>query len=374
MSRICVVTTVHPPTDTRIYHKEIAALREGGHAVSMIARGDCDARPAGVSFHPIEVPKRRAIRVLVAPWRALREALRHRADIYHLHDPELLGVGVLLRVLTRARVVYDVHENVVAQIRTKHWIPAMLRRPIGLVYALAERVCLRFVHAVLLAEDSYAPLYRWHRNVRVLHNYPLSGTRQPQARRTDRPRLIYVGGMTRPRGAMTMLRAAALLRDRGVDVSWTLIGQASPALASEMKAYLSEHGLDRTVDLVGGLPFPEAQAAVAEADIGLSVLDALPNYVESMPTKLLEYLAAGLPVIASDFPLWRSLLEEFESGLTVPPADPEALADAVASMIADPERFQAMSENGRARLVASRMTWESEARVLNDLYERMTSR
>ena len=368
--KVLVASSVHPASDTRIFYKEIQALCEAGYRVTLLARDD-RLTDDGVRFLPAPEFGSRVLRILLAPWAVFWKGMRERADLYHIHDPELLWVGVACKVLTGARVVFDAHENVVAQLRTKHWVPRWLRRPLGGLYSLMERLVLPCLDAVVLAEDSYAPVYAWHRNVCVIHNYPLPGRRVSRERPSDRPRLVYVGGMTRPRGAMTMLQAAARLRDRGVEASWSLVGPASPNLEAEMRAYIAEHRLDRTVDLIGGLPFPAAQDAVAEADIGLAILDPLPNYVESMPTKLLEYLAAGLPVIASDFPLWRSLISEFECGVTVPPGDPAALAEAVGSMASDPDNRHTMGENGRTCLMARQMIWASEARILIDLYERL---
>ena len=369
--RVVVATSVHPASDTRIYHKEIRSLVEAGYAVTLLAKEEWNIR-SEVRFVPIPRFSRRWLRILAAPWVVLVKGWKVRAKVYHIHDPELLWVGAVWKLLARARVIYDVHENVPAQLRTKHWVPRWLRRPLGRCYSLLERLFLPFYDAVILAEDSYAPAYAWHANTRVIHNAPwtVSAASQDADERAGL-QIVYVGGVSRPRGAMTMLHAAAELMRRGMEASWRVIGPAQPALRAEMESFIDANGLSEIVRLDGRLPFSEAQAAVAAADVGIAVLDPLPNYVESMPTKLLEYVAAGIPVIASDFPLWRSLIEEYECGVTVCPGDAHALADALASLAADPARRRTMGENGQTRLRASRMTWESEAEILLDLYERL---
>ena len=371
---VLVATSVHPASDTRILHKEVRSLVEAGYDVTLLAKEAWNIPPE-VRLVPIRRFPMRGLRVLLAPWVVFGKGLKARAAVYHLHDPELLWVGAAWKILTRAHVVFDVHENVPAQLRTKHWVLPWLRRPLGLVYRFMERLLLPLYDAVILAEDSYAPAYAWHRRSLVLHNMPWALPSALRRTQDNSPlQVVYVGGLTRPRGATTMLRAAAEVKRRGIRAHWRLIGPASRLLQTEMEAFIEENDLSGTVFLEGRLSFPKAQAAVAEADVGVAVLDPLPNYVESMPTKLLEYLAAGLPVIASDFPLWRSLIEEFECGATVPPGDGPALADAVASMAADAANRRAMGENGRARLEARQMTWESEARILIDLYERLLAR
>jgi len=362
---ICVITSVHPPFDTRIFHKEAKTLGCAGYDVTLIARYTRDETIDGIRIVALPIPRNRFVRVFGLTWRTFRLALRQRADVYHVHDPELLPIGALLKLITRRKVIYDIHENVPAQIRTKSWIPHSLRPAASLIYRLSERLLLRFVDVVVLAEDSYLPQYSHCEQVSVVHNYPL--LRSPREKATPNTfRAVYVGGVTEQRGASTMLKAAASLNGRGISVHWTVAGPIRPR---DLEAKLREAavGIPR-LDILGPVPYEEAQKLISSAHVGLAVLKPIPNYIESLPTKLLEYMMAGIPVIASDFPLWREIVEGSQCGLVVDPLDSGAIADAIESLMRHPEKAGEMGRNGR-QAVEEKYNWRQEAARLLALYD-----
>ena len=140
-------------------------------------------------------------------------ALREHADIYHFHDPELLPIGVLLKLFTKGKVIYDVHEDVPAQILTKHWIPAILRRPIAWLFDRWEKLPARSFDMVVVATEGIAERFSKHNPI-VIHNYPYLEMLPPTLRSTtieNERALIYVGGISRLRGAVEMVDALACL-------------------------------------------------------------------------------------------------------------------------------------------------------------------
>ena len=110
-------------------------------------------------------------------------------------------------------------------------------------------------------------------------------------------------------------------------------------------------------------------AALSRARVGLVVLQPRPNYLEALPVKLFEYMAAGIPCVASDFPLWREIIETAQCGLLVDPGDPEAIAAAVAWLLENESDAREMGQRGR-EAVENVYNWEGEARRLVDLYAR----
>ena len=139
-AKVCVLTTVHPPFDTRIFYKQARTLARAGYKVVLIAQHNRDEMVDGVKIVALPKPRNRFARIFGLTWRAFHLALRERAEIYHFHDPELLPIGVLLKIFTRAKVIYDVHEDVPEQILTKHWIPCLLRRPLAGVFNAFEKL------------------------------------------------------------------------------------------------------------------------------------------------------------------------------------------------------------------------------------------
>ena len=369
--RVCILTTVHPPFDTRIFHKQAKTLARAGYDVTLIAKHKFDETVDGIKIIALPFPRNRLVRMFGHTWKTLRVALLQRADVYHIHDPELLPIGGLLKLLTRRPVLYDIHENVLAQIRGKTWLPRILRPVMRYLYWMIERALLRLMDAVILAEDSYYPLYRGHRSPSIIHNYPILRMQRMLPKSTAQVfRAVYVGGVTRVRGALTMAEAATILEKCDVSIEWAVIGPVRPSnLESALNNVVADVPGFR---VVGALPFDEAQQAIECADVGLAVLKPIPNYVESLPTKLLEYMMAGIPVIASNFPLWREIVEGNECGLTVDPLDPQAIADAICYLIEHPAEAQEMGRRGR-QAVEHMYSWQGEASKLLELYERLVA-
>ena len=239
-----------------------------------------------------------------------------------------------------------------------------------LTYRLGEQILLRSTDAIVLAEDSYLPQYTRCREALIIHNYPLLTSPGEEAT-ANTFHAVYVGGVTEHRGASTMVEAAANLYRRGASLHWIVAGPIRPR---ELERDLREAAAKIPgFDIVGAVPYEEAQKLIAGAHVGLAVLKPIPNYIESLPTKLLEYMMAGIPVIASDFPLWREMVVGNECGLVVDPLDPEAISGAIEYLMQHPEDAREMGENGR-QAVEKKYNWDREAKKLTDLYERLLVR
>ena len=367
-ARICILTTVHPPFDIRIFHKEAKTLVQAGYDVTLITQHDKNEIVEGVKVIALPRPRNRFQRIFGLTWRVFRMALRQKADVYHFHDPELLPVGVLLKAFTKGKIVYDVHEDVPAQILTKHWIPAILRRPIAWLFGRWEKLVARFFNAIVVATEGIAERFSKHNSI-VIHNYPDLGMLPdvPNASsNTDKKVLIYVGGITRLRGAVEMVDALACLSHIG-GLRLDLIGRfESASLEAELQKM---HGYQR-VRFLGWLQPKDVYNHLSRADIGLVCLHPEPRYLVALPVKLFEYMAVGLPVIASNFPLWQEIVEGNECGLTVDPLNPQEIAGAIEYLLEHLDLRQKMGENGR-RVVVEKYNWEREAEKLLAVYREL---
>jgi len=367
---ICILTTVHSALDTRIFHKQAKTLSCAGYDVTVIARHTCDETIDGIRIIDLPVPRNRLARMFGLTWRAFRVALRQRADVYHIHDPELLLVGVLLKRLTGAKIIYDVHEDVPQQILGKHWIPRILRRSVSGGFSVIEKMCAQRFHAIIPATEGIARHFEVHRNLVVIHNYP-DLRMLPEANQCARRRgesLLYIGGISLARGGIEMVSALDNVPE-SMGVRLTLIGRFVPAEFERQVRGLSAF---RCVDYLGTLPWETAWGSASGAAAGLVLFHPGPNHTEALPNKLFEYMAAGIPVIASNFPLWREIVEGNECGLTVDPLDLQAIADAISYLIEHPDEAHEMGRNGRCA-VERMYNWESEAENLLAVYERILS-
>ena len=366
--RVCILTTVHPPFDTRIFHKEAKTLVRAGYDVTLIAQYDGDTMVEGVRVRGLPKPRNRLSRIFGLTWRAFWLSLRERADVYHFHDPELLPIGVMLKLLTRAKVSYDVHEDVPEQILTKHWIPTFLRRPIAVTFNLAEKLLAKGLDGIVVATEGIAEKFR-RLNPIVIHNCPdltMLPNPSPAPREGKEKVLVYVGGISRLRGAFEMIRALEHLAHIG-GLRLDLIGRFDPPeLEQELQAL---PGYQRA-RFLGWMEPEDVYKHLAESDIGLVCLHPKPRFVVAWPVKLFEYMAAGLPVIASNFPLWKEIVEGNKCGLCVDPLNPKEIAKAIEYLLTHPEEARRMGENGR-RAVLEKYNWEQESEKLLAVYEEL---
>jgi len=198
--KVCILTSVHPAFDTRIFHKQAKSLIKAGYDVTLIAQHDKDELVDGIRMVALPKPRNRLWRML-GTWRVFKLGLKQKAEIYYFHDPELLPVGVLLKLFTKGKVIYDVHENAKWDIVTKSWLLKAARRPLSLMYRLTEKLSFPFIDEIIIAEDSYIKNYRKQDNILALRNYPiLSFLKEPSEVKNSRPTLVYVGGVTEVRG------------------------------------------------------------------------------------------------------------------------------------------------------------------------------
>ena len=365
--RIGILTSVHPPMDTRIYYKQARSLARHGHQVYLVAREGGNIED--LRHVAVPTPGSRWARILTC-LRILRQAVRLRCDVYHFHDPELLPIGVLIRWLTGALLVYDVHEDVRAQIRSKYWIPGHLRSLVAMLFGVAERFCLGWVNHVVLAADFLATEYHGNDHT-VVRNYPIvnvASEREGPRTYSQRPILAYCGVVARIRGGLEMIEVVNLLREQFPDVLLHVIGSFFPDDFEEIvRSRIQELGLEPNVKIHGRLPMDVALLQVHACDIGLALLHPVPSYINIVPTKMLEYMSLGLPVIVSHFPLAKQIVETAKCGIAVDPQAPREVADAVARLNRDTELLREYGNNGRTAIL-ERYSWEAEEKKLLAIY------
>lgn len=353
--RIVHVSSVHTWNDNRIYRRECRTLAEAGFDVTLIAAGT-DPEVGAVRILTLGArPGRRLQRVLLRAPRACVMALRCRAGTYHLHDPELIPFIPLFR-MSGANVIYDAHEDLPSQVRDKEYLKPAFRPLFVLMARLLCALAGRFSNSVVAATPTVAARFK-RGNAIVVHNYPEVLVDSGSKPYENRPEIaLYVGGLAAARGIFQMVDAIEITHRTSPAWKLRLAGSHSPHSLIEVLATRPGWG---QVDYLGHVPPLEARSLTENARVGLVVLMPTPAYIQAIPTKLFEYMAAGLPVIASDFPLWRSIVEEAGCGLLVDPRDVQAIADALQVLIDDPDRAAAMGAAGR-EMVHRKYNWKLE--------------
>jgi len=299
----------------------------------------------------------------------LWKALRLRADLYHFPDPELLPWGVLLRRLTRRPVVYDSHEYLREDIEHKHWIPAPLRKPVARVAAAVERWAARQLDAVVAVTEEMAERFAavQPRTV-VVRNLPEAPRREPVFEGRP-PVVIHSGLMNAERGLGILFATAAVVAERYPGARFHILGPVEwwGLPATERNRPPSEWETVG-VHFLGTVPYPEVPSYLERAAIGWLPRDpAARNNLLAWPNKLVEYMAAGLPIVASDLPTQARIVREVGCGIVVPAMGPPAHAQAIAYLLEHPEEAAAMGRRG-FDAARTRFSWEGEAAKLQKLY------
>jgi glycosyltransferase involved in cell wall biosynthesis len=354
--RVLVVTVVHDPEDARIRYRQIGALNAAGHQVTFAAPFRAYGRECPPDIECVDLPRAQGRRRAAAA-RAARRLVRERGrgfDVVVLHDPELLGTLIPTPV---GRVVWDVHEDTGASLSMKAWLPRPARPAVRLLVRAIERWVERRV-PLILAEESYA--LRFRRPHPVVPNSVL-----PPKRDVPPPgdhRVVYLGRLTAQRGALEMIE---LGRRLAPTVAVELIGNAD----ADCETAIEAANAAGHIRWLGFMPNDAALDAVQGALAGLSLLHDQPNYAHSRPTKIMEYMAHGIPVVTTPNPSSADLVRKHECGLVVPFGDLAAAQAAVTRLRDDPGLRKRLASNGRAA-AAQHYSWAQDAsrfvRILED--------
>jgi glycosyltransferase involved in cell wall biosynthesis len=352
---VVVCTVVHHPADARIYFRQIRALLDAGHRVTYIAPhhlsdiSDISDSSGEKLLTTVDIP--RAVgRNRLAPLRAAKAAMAEYApagDLLLVHDPELLLV--LPPKSKRPPTVWDVHEDTAAALTTKAWLPDFLRPVAAGGVLTAEHLAERRLH-LILAERGYNARFAGEHPVVPNTTYVPDTAAPPSGPR----RVVYVGHISPDRGSAEMAELGRLLAPHGIAVE--LIGPADAAAQADIEA------AGDTVRWHGFTPNEEALALADGALAGLSLLRDEKNFRHSMPTKVVEYMARGLPVITTPLPLATDLVQSADCGFVVPFNDARAAADAVLKLDADPDLRVTMGGRGHESAKRS-LGWAADARA-----------
>lgn len=368
MGRVAHLTSAHPRDDIRVYLKECRSLAAHGHEVVLVVadgRGD-DVRD-GVTIADVGRSAGRLDRMFKVTGLVSRKAVELDADIYHLHDPELLPVGLKLKRRGK-RVVFDAHEDVPKQILAKHYLHPWVRRILSWGFAHFEHyACRRFdgvVAATPYIRDKFLAINP--RSVDI-NNFPMIGELVSAVSWQDKAdEVCYVGSIAQVRGVKELVRAMELTR---TPARLNLVGGFAEAqVEAEVRTY---PGWGK-VNALGVQDRLGVREVLGRSVAGAVTLHPAPNYLDALPIKMFEYMSAGIPVIASDFDLWRTIVQESQCGLCVDPMDPAAIASAIDHLASHRDEAEKMGRNGR-QAVLSRYNWAREEAKLIEFYDQLLS-
>jgi glycosyltransferase involved in cell wall biosynthesis len=351
----------HKPLDTRIFHKEALSLRAAGHEVKLIIPHHEDFISEDIEIISVPLPRKGWEQLVKCPWKIFQKARKQPRDaVFHLHDSELLLAGIALKMLGR-KVIYDAHEDTPLQISYQHWIPALVKKPYVLFYRFLEWLAGRWFDAIIVAEPVIAKYFP-QRKVTLIRNFPIAASFQRDVAYEQRAdQLLYVGLLSKARGAVEMMEGHRLASER---VSITFVAGGKFAPASLEQELLQRYRLDYR----SWLAYDELISALYSAKIGIIVPHPIERYKTNYPVKLFEYMAAGLPVIASREGESAAFVKEASAGILVDPLSPAEIAEAIVALVSNQELSAQMGRCGR-ELIFEKYNWEKESAKLVALYK-----
>lgn len=362
MIKICHISTVHSAFDDRIFYKECVSLAQHGYDVSLVVQHDKNETVDGVKIQPLPKFDNRNERFIKGSVLAYKKAKATKSKIYHFHDPELIIIGILLKISGK-KVIYDVHENVFKQIKSKTWIKnIVIRKIVAFIYKLVESFGVLFFDKIVTVIPEIANEFPQKKSV-VIRNLPilkLVTSNVEKELNNTKTTIVYAGGLTRNRGLKETILS---LEKVETPVEFLIMGEWSDNDYYEECKQLN--GWNK-VNYIGKVKLEEVYKKLATADIGMALLYPEENYLRSLPVKAFEYMACNLPIIMSDFPYW---VNTFTKGaLFVNPFDDDAIFDKLNLLINNKELREQIGEEGK-KFVFQNYSWEKEAEKLIKLYK-----
>ena len=360
--KVCHLTSVHKWNDVRIFEKECVSSAKAGFDVTLIAVNGERGIFEGVNVISVaDQTRSRLGRMIKTVDAVYQEAVKVNADVYHFHDPELLRIGIQLQKKHGKKVIYDSHEDLPRQILDKLWIPAILRKTISkLVEHYENKIASQLSGIVAATPHIQKRFLQSNRNTVNINNYPilekLSIDVDWEKRKNE---VCYVGGIFISRGIAELIDAM-----NEVDARLNLAGNYAPISLRE--SLMDREGW-RNVNEYGFVGRKEIIEILSRSKIGMVTLHPTQAYLDSLPIKMFEYMAAGIPVIASDFPLWRAIIDKHQCGMCVDPKNSKAITEAINFLLSNNEIASEMGRNGQ-KAANENYSWNAESKKLVEFY------
>lgn len=364
--KICHITTVHPQQDIRIFHKQCKSLAAFGYNVSLIVPHNHDEIIDGIQILGLKKRTGRMQRMLLGTFEALCRALKQNARVYHFHDPELIPVGLILKVFGK-KVIYDVHENTTHIILSKDYLGSQFtRKLVSTAITFLEKTCKLFFDRIIVVSPDISSYWNSPK-VHIILNAAILKTidnaKKIEQTKT-KPVVIYAGNLSEKRGLLQVIEAIGLLE--GKAELWLLGMWESENLEQNCR---NLEGW-KYVKYFGYLPVEEVYGYMKKSDISIVTFLPLPNHITAFPNKPLEYMACRLPVIMSDFAFWRKTYAD--NVLFVNPESPCEIKNGIERLINDETLRTTLGTKGR-KFIENNFSWENESKKLVAIYQSLMS-
>lgn len=370
--RVAIVTSIHPDYDGRIW-RHAKSLAAAGVEVHLICPWNISSGSTvdGVHIIPFRRIRSRSFRIFLVPYRIMPLLVRimRNIELIHFHDIDLIPTMLFVRLFRP--VIYDVHENYPDEMLVRHWIPRFFRRPLYWIVRIGQYLSALIIqNVVLVVPDQERDFPRRHIRKFILRNYgSIDLLAQVERGYSERPhKVVFIGSQYPENGTLLILEIAEALRTLNVKTQILCSDRFSnKTLRDTFLHQIRSQNLEGYIALVPNVPPNEIMSVLNMARIGLLANLRVPKQIKALPTKLFEYMAASLPVVASDLPLISRYVVEADCGLLADPGDPKSFALAIKQLLDDTDRAMHLGNNG-SQAFLSRFSWESQLPDLIKFY------
>lgn len=369
--KVIIFSTVHKILDTRISYRQAKALMDNGYSVRLYGIESEKPDVEGINFSSLKERKSRLKRFLFS-FSLFFKLLKDKGDIYHFHDPELIPTGILLALFGK-KVIYDSHEHYPDVLLDRYWIPKIFKYIIAVIYNIFEAAGLSLFAGMIVTNEINEKKYM-KKNIRLalIRNYPLPEIILAEDDLNNHRfncTLLYLGKIFEIRGIENLLEIIRIVHQSIPEVRLRLVGELYPDdYGRVLSGKIRSLGLENIVSIEKSVPYFKIKDITRECDIGMMVFKPTLNNMYVTPNKMFEYMAGGLPLIASDFPAMAKIIKEVDSGLLVNPDNKEEVSRSIVQLLRDENLRNRLSRNGY-NAVKNKYNWEKESEKFLKFYE-----
>ncbi|WP_010293035.1 glycosyltransferase family 4 protein [Clostridium senegalense] len=375
--KICILTTGHSPTDSRIFHKEAKSLLKKYKDITIVAPYERGIHEIdGIKVVGITKPKNLKDRFLILE-ELIDRAIEEKADIYHFHDFEIIyKAKKIKKKLPNCKIIYDVHEHYPDMANMSNKIPKVIRPLSTFFVDKTELIISRGFDYIITADEAVEKRFKVvNKNVEVIHNFTqfIPEKKYEVEKKYD---MIYQGGITIERGALQILKTVNIIKNKYnyKDIKMIFVGPFGYDKCEDiLKEYIKDNNLEKNIKFTGKVKHAMVREYMYKSKIGLVTLLPLPKYFKNIPTKQFEYMSCGIPVIGSYMPPIKDYITAYNSGLVVNPEDENELAENVIHLLKDDKLRDEMGNNG-IYSIKEKFNWKKEEEKLWKIYEELCNR
>ena len=367
-----MLTTVHPPFDTRVFYREAQSLVNHGHKVTIIAPHTevINEIIDGVHIKTIQKPNSKALHFLTM-LKIFKEGLKIKCDVFHCHEPGSLLICFILKVLTGNKMVYDAHEYYPELIAENVFFPKVVKKPIHVIVDKGELFLCKFCDYIVTVNESLRNRFAQFGNTVVLYNVPSLDLFPLKDVEMEQNTIVYAGYVSRERGLDKLLKSLLDVRKAYPNLFLLVAGyiQDTDEFKIEVKNFIDNNSLNGNVKITGWLPYADIVTNIQKSMAGMILFQPIYyNNIIGLPNKLFEYMACGKPVIASDFPEIRAIVKEANCGLLIDSSNIDDITKAIIWIMNNPKEAQEMGSRGR-KSIEKKYNWAEMEKLLFNMYD-----